>query len=92
MKFEWDENKAASNLAKHGVSFEDASIAINDPFSIQDFDADNSVDEDRLIISGMCRGFILQVVITERNDTWRIISARRASKREQENYYRQNAP
>jgi uncharacterized protein len=92
MEFEWDDDKAASNLAKHGVSFEDAIIAVSDPFSIQDFDADNSIDEDRLIVSGMCRGFVLQVIMTERNSKWRIISARRASKREQNNYYRQNAP
>ena len=77
MRFEWDSAKAAVNLAKHGVSFEEASTALRDPLSATGADPDHSGDEERLITFGVStRGRLLIVAHTERGDTIRIISAR----------------
>ena len=85
--FEWDENKAGSNLAKHGVSFGEASTVFGDPLSLTIPDPDHSQAEDRFIIIGSShRGKFLVVVHTERGDSIRIISARRAGKRERKAY------
>jgi uncharacterized DUF497 family protein len=87
LSFEWDENKAKSNLAKHGVSFEEGSTVFADPLSLTVPDPDHSEVEDRLIILGHSqRGKLLIVVHTERGDNIRIISARPASRRERKDY------
>jgi uncharacterized DUF497 family protein len=87
LSFEWDENKARTNLAKHGVSFEDASTVFGDPMSITIPDPAHSQAEDRWIILGHSqRGRLLVVVHTERGDNLRIISARPASRRERKQY------
>ena len=87
LNFEWDEEKARSNLAKHGVGFEDASTVFADPLSLTISDPAHSQTEDRFIILGMShRGKLLVVVHTERRDNIRIISARPASRRERKNY------
>ena len=52
MEFEWDEEKAAANLAKHGVSFEEAKTVFDDPLYVDFYDPDHSVDEHRYIIIG----------------------------------------
>ena len=52
MEFEWDKEKAAANLAKHGVSFEEAKTVFDDPLYIDFYDPDHSVDEHRYIIIG----------------------------------------
>ena len=82
--FEWDSDKASINLAKHGVTFEEAAVAMTDPMAV-DFD---DVDQpDRLItlaISPMNR--ILCVVTTEPGSRTRIISARRATTHERRTY------
>ena len=88
LKFAWDENKNRSNLKKHGVDFNDAVRAWYDPDRLDYFDAEHSKDEIRWIFLGAVGGIVLFVVETEPNgETIRIISARKASKQEQEAYY-----
>jgi uncharacterized DUF497 family protein len=87
LSFEWDENKAKSNSAKHGVSFEEASTVCGDPLSLTIPDPAHSRMEDRFVILGHSHQQKLLVVVhTERGDNVRIISARRASGRERKKY------
>jgi uncharacterized protein len=66
MNFEWDPEKARSNLRKHKVSFEEASTALKDPMAATGFDPDHSVGEDRFITFGVSeRGRLLVVAHTE---------------------------
>lgn len=53
MVFEWDENKAATNLVKHGVSFDEAKTVFNDPLYVGFYDPDHSDEEHRYIMIGM---------------------------------------
>jgi len=77
LQFEWDPGKAAENLAKHGVSFEEASTAFRDPLSATGPDPDHSVGEERFVTFGVSTsGRLLIVAHTEYGDTIRIISAR----------------
>jgi uncharacterized protein len=92
VEFEWDDAKAASNLRDHGVSFAQATAAFRDPFAVEWIDDRRAYGEERIILLGMKDGQILTVVYTERNTRIRIISARRATKHEQDLYFRQNAP
>ena len=87
-EFEWDAAKAESNLVKHGVSFEAARCVFDDVFAFERSDFDSGPGEIRYVITGMVNDVILTVVYTERGDRTRIISARRATKHEQEKYYR----
>lgn len=85
MDFEWDKNKARSNLVKHGIDFADAI------FVFEDYNAitleDPYVHEKRFLTIGMdCFARILVVVYTWRNDAIRMISARKATKRECKQY------
>jgi uncharacterized DUF497 family protein len=90
MQFEWDERKAAKNRLKHGVSFEEASTAFGDPLSITIEDPLHSEDENRLVLIGKSEWFnTLVVVHLEKKDTIRIISARKASKKERKVYEEQ---
>ena len=87
MSFEWDKNKAGSNLRKHGISFEEASTALRDDFSATGHDPDHSEDEDRFVTLGISSsGRLLAVAHTERGNTIRIISARLATKSERQIY------
>lgn len=87
MKFEWDPEKAVSNLAAHGVSFEDASTVFGDPLAATIPDPDHSVEESRSITLGLSAGGSLLVVVhTDREDRVRIISARAATRGEQKRY------
>lgn len=87
LSFEWDEGKAKKNLIKHGVSFEEASTVFEDPLSLTIADPLHSDEEDRLVTLGESTdGRPLVVVFTERGDNIRIISARRASRRERKDY------
>lgn len=91
LSFEWDENKAKSNLRKRGVSFEEASTVFGDPLSLTIPDPAHSQAEDRSIIVGSSHQRKLLVVVhTERGDNIRIISARRASRRERKSYEESN--
>jgi uncharacterized DUF497 family protein len=87
-EFEWDAAKAQSNLVKHGVSFEAARWAFDDGFAFERCDFDSEPGHIRYVISGMVKDVILTVVYTERGERTRIISARRATKYEQTEYYR----
>ena len=88
VKFIWDERKNLANIKKHGVDFNDAVRAWYDPDRLDFFDAEHSRDETRWIFLGAVSGLVLFVVETEPDEeTIRIISARKASKPEQEAYY-----
>lgn len=82
LEFEWDEQKARANLAKHGVHFADASAVFRDPFAIDSEDRSMSYDEIRRNVTGIAGGMVLTVVYTERNATIRVISARKATRAE----------
>ena len=87
MEFEWDPEKASSNLRKHNVSFEEASTALSDPMAATGADPDHSIGEFRYVTFGISgRGRLLVVAHTEQNETVRIIGARLASKRERKIY------
>lgn len=83
--FEWDPSKAAANLKKHRVSFEEAKSVFFDEFAVQFFDVDHSSDEERFLMLGMSSGAKLLIVChceREHGEVIRIISARKATKRE----------
>jgi len=86
MQFEWDSEKAALNLRKHGVRFETAARVFNDENRIEFFDAEHSVDEERYNTIGMVDN-ILFVVYTEQKNRVRLISARPANRKERSLYY-----
>jgi len=87
MRFEWDPDKAAANLQKHGVGFDEAREVFNDPNAIEEFDADHSIEENRFTVIGFSRRRLLLVVFTERaGDAIRVISARNATRRERSEY------
>jgi len=87
LDFEWDEKKNLFNQMKHGVSFEEAAMVFSDNKKVEIYDRKHSLFEDRwnvLGLSGLC---VLSVSFTERRGLIRIISARKASKTEEEAYY-----
>lgn len=87
MEFEWDSEKASSNLRKHKVSFVEASTALSDPMAATGADPDHSIGEFRCVTFGISeRGRLLVVAHTEQSETIRIISARLAGKREKKIY------
>ena len=87
LNFQLDENKARTNLAKHGVSFEAAATVFGDPLSLTIPDPAHSQNEDRIVILGTSHNDKLLVVVhTERGDSIRLISARRASRKERKSY------
>jgi len=85
VEFEWDENKRLSNLAAHGIDFED-DIAIWEGPVLEVPSAQPHHDEDRLLAIGRCDGRVITVVFTWRARRRRLISARIARKNERENY------
>ena len=88
--FEWDEAKAAENYVKHGVSFETAIKVFGDPFGIERLDDREDYGEERFILIGTAEEAVITVVYTERNGRFRIISARRATRHEQGDYFIEN--
>ena len=87
MTFSWDDRKERENRRKHGISFEEAATVFGDPFSITIYDPLHSQDEDRFVILGMSnKNRLLVVIHTERGDKIRIISARKATKKERRQY------
>ena len=86
-EFQWDEEKAKSNLKKHGVSFEEGATIFNDPTIATILDPDHSKDEERFISIGMSViRRLLTAIHTYRKDRLRLISARKATKAEKKNY------
>jgi uncharacterized DUF497 family protein len=90
-RFEWDADKAASNLRAHGVTFARAVSAFGDAFAIEWLDEREAYGEERVNLLGMSEGVLLHVTYTARGDTVRIISARRAERDEQDHYFRENS-
>ena len=87
LDFEWDDQKAKVNALKHGVTFEEASTVFGDPLSLTIPDPAHSQFEQRFVIIGHSHQRKLLVVVhTERGDSIRIISARRATRRERKTY------
>ena len=87
-EFEWHPGEAEANLRKHGIAFEAARRVFKDGFAIETPDADLPYGEARFVITGMVDGRLLRVVFTERKGRIRIISARKATRHEQREYYR----
>ena len=89
ISFSWDEKKARENLEKHKISFEEAQTVFSDPNARMIFDTEHSSDEERFILLGISSGLRLLVVChcyRENDMLIRIISARKASKKEQKQY------
>ena len=87
ISFEWDAQKARTNERKHGVAFGDAATAFGDPLSVTVPDPDHSIEEARFVLLGSTyRGTIVVVVHAERDESIRIISARRANRAERRAY------
>lgn len=87
MQFEWDSKKAAVNLAKHGLTFDEASQVFGDPLAVTINDPDHSEDETRYVTTGLTlRQHLVVVWHVYRGGTIRIISARSASNRERKQY------
>ena len=87
MQFAWDEKKAATNLAKHGVSFEEAATVFGDPLSDTFDDPDHSAAERRFVIIGVSeKGRMLIVAHTDEGEVVRLISAREPTRGEREFY------
>jgi uncharacterized DUF497 family protein len=88
MKFEWDSYKAQTNLKKHGVDFAEATSVLKDNLAITIYD--RHPDEDRYVIIGISDlGQLLVVIYTLRGNKIRLISARKANKRERQQYLNQ---
>jgi uncharacterized DUF497 family protein len=80
LRFEWDPDKAAENLAKHGVSFEEAATVFRDALSATGADPDHSFGQERFVTFGISTsGRLVAIAHTDRDDTVRIISARPAT-------------
>ena len=86
---EWDEAKAKSNLRKHGVDFADAIHIFEDQGASHVLDQTMDYGEDRFKVIGMIDGVILVVVYAERGERVRIISARKATKREEHDHIKE---
>ena len=87
MDFVWDPQKGRRNLAKHGVSFDDAVTVFEDDLFLVFADPDHSAEEDRFIIMGRTkRNHLLVVSYTEISETIRLISARKATRSEKKFY------
>lgn len=87
MRFEWDPEKAKSNLRKHGVAFEEATTVFTDALSLTGQDPDHSQEEERLVTFGRASsGRILVVAYTERGEWIRLISARVVTRVERKLY------
>jgi len=87
VQFEWDAAKAARNLTKHGVSFDEASTVFGDPLAGTILDPRHSDEEPRFVTVGLSTSRrLITVAHAEREDRIRIISARRATRRERREY------
>jgi hypothetical protein len=87
VKFEWDDQKAISNLAKHGVSFGEATEVFYDPNALEAHDTEHSDDENRFVIIGYSVNRLLFVIFALRiGDVIRIISARKPTPAERDLY------
>jgi len=91
LRFLWDPRKAAANLRKHDVGFGEATTAFDDPLSVTIVDPDHSTDEQRFLLLGLSnRRRLVVVAHSERGESIRIVSARRANRRERRIYEEEN--
>jgi len=91
VNFEWDPGKATQNRRKHGVSFHEAATVFGDPLAMTYFDPDHSVSERRFITVGLSDSRqLLLVAHADRDQSIRIISARKATARERKDYEEEN--
>jgi hypothetical protein len=91
LEFEWHDAQGDANLQSHGVSFDLAMTVLKDPFAVERLDDREDYGEERFVIIGVAEGnVVLFVAYTEREERIRIISARRATQYEQDDYFRQN--
>lgn len=87
MEFEWDQTKAAANVSKHAVSFDEAKTVFDDPLYVDFYNPDHSLNEHRYIIIGESeQGRLLMVSYAEIGDTIRIISSRELTPAERKQY------
>ena len=87
LDYDWDEDKAQQNLEKHNVTFKEAATIFEDPMYITLIDDEHSIDEERYVtIDLSSRGRLLMVAHTERSDRTRLISARKATRNEEQYY------
>ena len=86
MEFEWDDDKNKANIKKHGLAFDDAIRIFADRQRISNIDNRFEYGEDRFITIGYIQERLCVVVYTQNNDVIRIISARKANKREQRDH------
>jgi len=94
LHFAWDSAKAAANVAKHGVTFEEAETAFSDEAGLLLDDPEHSATEDRFVLLGLSARLRVLVVVhcyREADTVIRLISARRADRLERELYIRRNA-
>lgn len=85
--FEWDAEKAEVNRRKHGITFDEATTAFSDPLAMLQADPDHSVGEQRYLVLGMSnRRQLVVVAFAERPPRTRLISARRATRKERKQY------
>ncbi len=87
MQFGWDEDKAQSNLVKHGITFDYGTLVFEDANRLDRLDERN-YDEDRWLTIGLVEGRELAVVYTVRSNYIRVISARKAEHRERRDYWK----
>jgi uncharacterized protein len=91
MEFEWHNAKAETNWQAHGVRFDLAKTVFKDPFAIERLDDREDYGERRFVVVGMAEGqVVLFVAYAEREERIRIISARRATQDEEDDYFSQN--
>jgi uncharacterized protein len=90
MKFEWDDGKAEANFQKHGVLFSIATAVFDDEGAFEELDLTMDYGEERWIIVGRSEDGLMAVVFTMRGESYRIISARKATKHEKQDYLQQN--
>lgn len=91
LQFEWDDEKDKINIRKHGISFEEARTVFYDEQAIQFFDPDHSEEEDRFILLGLSfklRTLVVCHYFRESNTVIRLLSARKADKDEEGEYWR----
>lgn len=87
MEFEWDESKRLANIRKHGVDFIDMPLLFKSPM-LESIDDREEYGEERVTALGTANGAVFRIVFTVRQSRIRIISAMKASKNDQETYYR----
>ena len=87
MCFEWDEKKNTANLEKHGISFEDATLVFDDINALERVDGTYDGENRLKIIGKIYNILVVLVIFVERGEIIRIISARKATRQESEEYY-----